>query len=907
MTGRRLLLVLAACAALALSLPAASNAAPTFKPRIGGALGLAPRVGDQDFAAGAPVPVVYHGGVVMHNGANPLRIHLIFWRPAGYASHSGYQAALTTFGTDVQHDNGATTNVFSVLPQFRDNTGASSYNLQFDSAVDTDSFPTSDNCASPNGAPTCLTDHQVQDEVDNFITTSGDARGLGDLYVVLLPQDVDTCILPGACGTNAFGGYHSAGDVGNGQFLYANIPDPEVEGSLPDKDTFPGGDSDSGFAIDVVAHEVVEAITDPTGTGWMDPNGFEVADKCEFGPMLGPIIGQAANGADYNQTIGATPTKYRIQEMWSNDDGGCVQRTTQTASGLPLPQVNLTQFNSTVSGNIGSNHAVHLTVSLLRGGNLVDQASTISNGATGAWSVNLTHAVGDDRDEIDVAYNQGDVGAPTNDTILTGNGGDPFDEAGYTSWADLDLLNFVDDTGALNLFPCFQVGVLSVKVGNTTTPLSTCDTETDESTTPANITDATTASLISNDNRAPILDSPLGALVQMTVPVGEPDDVLFPICNADLERQVVSCSGLVPGNNYSITRTRGSSTSSGAADGNATVTKSFGVTGGDVFTLKNSSNRVLTTLHVAHLRGDVQGEQSTLSSGACEPDDYYGAFSLQPTANSLVGGPDGLAGTGTVCPSSGDASGLSSTDIEQTDERSAGQTMTEIPDVADTSPVQGETVYGAFTAVADAALPAGNNATTAVPDAVSLSIAPATGGASVFSSGNVNSLGGVAVPALAPNTYHATWVLTDNNGDTRTVHTRFVEQPANAGPAGPQGQQGQQGQTGAQGPQGPRGPAGRDARVTCKVVTTRSKKTRKKTKSIKCTVRLVRSKSASVSVVLARGSRIAGIGHARARAGKAVVTVRPRGKRIRGRLLATLVVSYRSGAPITLTQSLRLR
>jgi hypothetical protein len=80
----------------------------------------------------------------------------------------------------------------------------------------------------------------------------------------------------------------------------------------------------------VAAHEAVEAITDPVGTGWMDPDGFEVADKCEFGPLHGPTLGEPANGADFNQVINGH--EYLIQEMWSNNDQGCVRRTSQDGS-----------------------------------------------------------------------------------------------------------------------------------------------------------------------------------------------------------------------------------------------------------------------------------------------------------------------------------------------------------------------------------------------------------------------------------------------------------------------------------------------------------------------------------------------------------------------------------------------
>ena len=64
---------------------------------------------------------------------------------------------------------------------------------------------------------------------------------------------------------------------------------------------------------------------------------------------------------------------YLIQEMWSNAaDGGqgqCVQDSSATASnpgdGLPLPQVNLTQFSNTVSGNVNE-AGITVTVNLLR-------------------------------------------------------------------------------------------------------------------------------------------------------------------------------------------------------------------------------------------------------------------------------------------------------------------------------------------------------------------------------------------------------------------------------------------------------------------------------------------------------------------------------------------------------------
>ena len=112
--------------------------------------------------------------------------------------------------------------------------------------------------------------------------------------------------------------------------------------------------------------------------------------------------------------------KYLIQEMWANRDNSntpdCVQATTNTTNPLPLPQVHLTQFSPTVSGNIEHHTAgVSVKVTLQRASASGTPVTVASGSATtasdGSWSVSLgTHAVGDDRDVITVDYSG--AGAP---------------------------------------------------------------------------------------------------------------------------------------------------------------------------------------------------------------------------------------------------------------------------------------------------------------------------------------------------------------------------------------------------------------------------------------------------------------------------------------------------------------
>ena len=140
----------------------------------------------------------------------------------------------------------------------------------------------------------------------------------------------------------------------------------------------------------------------PTGTGYMNPNGWEVADMCEFGPQRGTPLGFAANGSPYNQVISSD--KYLVQEMWSNAGGddpndpspSCVQGTENSQSPLPLPQVNLMQFSSTVTGNTENNTGNGMgivTVTLYRsvdpttGSPVALKQATGLIGTDGTWSV----------------------------------------------------------------------------------------------------------------------------------------------------------------------------------------------------------------------------------------------------------------------------------------------------------------------------------------------------------------------------------------------------------------------------------------------------------------------------------------------------------------------------------------
>ena len=135
----------------------------------------------------------------------------------------------------------------------------------------------------------------------------------------------------------------------------------------------------------------------------------------------------------------------------------------------------------------------------------------------------------------------------------------------------------------------------------------------------------------------------------------------------------------------------------------------------------------------------------------------------------------GVGGNGTDCPASGRAKGLTTKHIEQIDDLSGGQTLTDVPNVQRTTPLQGETLYGPFVLQARSGLPGPDNTVYARRVPISVTITPAGSRHSVFHAQNVDTTRGVTVRSLRRGAYVASWVLTDANGDTRTIRTEFVE------------------------------------------------------------------------------------------------------------------------------------
>jgi hypothetical protein len=271
-------------------------------------------------------------GVVPHLGAAQADTHALS-KALGYAPpttltyDASYQNLINQYFADVTHDSGGAANVYSVATQYYDNPGA--VHVQYLSSVG-GSYVSKDPLP-PNGCDDgfdtyCLTDQQLQQEIQAVLTAQGWRGGLDHIFFLMTPNGVGSCVdsTSGQCSTNTFCAYHNYFvDSGHEDVIYANEPyEGPYPGCASPLQGFPN-DVDSDTTINTISHEHNEAITDPlTNPGseaWISAVGDENGDLCAYGYGTQTGVGTSA----YNQTFNGH--HYDLQQEYSNADSGCVQ------------------------------------------------------------------------------------------------------------------------------------------------------------------------------------------------------------------------------------------------------------------------------------------------------------------------------------------------------------------------------------------------------------------------------------------------------------------------------------------------------------------------------------------------------------------------------------------------------
>ncbi len=354
------MLVAAFAAAIAVSAIAASSASAvllklsngqtvSYQPLRNAAAG--PRTFDSAFGN-----MDYNGGPVMPSNTD----YIVFWSPGGRSAYPAeYISGLDRYFRDLAHDNGGHNNTDSVSTQYNDATGAFvKYAVTFGGGlIDTHPYPKSQ-CPVNGAVVECMTDRQIEQELERFVSEHHLKRDLTHEYFVMTPPHVENCFSDNPNAAPAYGGcsageepaslglycaYHQNTLISPMMF-YAN--DPFVVG-IPgcDDGNHPNGPSD-GALEGGLSHEHNESITDPIpNDAWTNGSGAnqgqEIGDQCDG--QMGTPLG-THNGAMYNQVINGH--FYWYQEEWSNQGHTCLQRFTLD-SGEPTAKYTVTAGGGT--------------------------------------------------------------------------------------------------------------------------------------------------------------------------------------------------------------------------------------------------------------------------------------------------------------------------------------------------------------------------------------------------------------------------------------------------------------------------------------------------------------------------------------------------------------------------------
>jgi hypothetical protein len=269
----------------------------------------------------------YGGGPVLHWN----RTHLIFWQPtgSGLTFDPGYQSLIETFLQNVAAASRSSTSVYGLTGQYVDHNGPAAYVSVYGGAVTaTDPLPPNgctNTASTPPGWSVCMTDDQLQREIERVVRRHHLPTGSNDVYFLVTPNGLGDCEYSGSVNCalggdiNGYCGYHS--QTNDGLVLYAVIPFNAVPGHCQSDNPRPNN-STADPAISTISHEQSEMITDPLGNAWVDPDtGEENGDLCLTSFGL-PIGGSGTTAWNENVNGG----HYYLQEEWSNHNGGCAPR-----------------------------------------------------------------------------------------------------------------------------------------------------------------------------------------------------------------------------------------------------------------------------------------------------------------------------------------------------------------------------------------------------------------------------------------------------------------------------------------------------------------------------------------------------------------------------------------------------
>lgn len=274
-------------------------------------------------ATNAPGLLTYQGGPIM-TGDN---LYAIFWIPLALQNGGAtglsakYQAVAKQFLADYPSHGIANNST----QYYSTKSGVNKYFLGTGklvaSYVDTNPYPTS-GCSDSYTPGNCITDSQLQTEIQNVMTLKGWTGGLNKMYLVFTSTGEGSCFdnTSSSCAYAQYCAYHGYFGSTTTPTIYANQPyaDPNYCFYSAGGQKAPSGDIPSDANVNVASHEITEANTDPELNAWWDTgNGEEIGDLCAwtFGTLTwdSALANQMWNGHFYD-----------LQLEYDNHTASCV-------------------------------------------------------------------------------------------------------------------------------------------------------------------------------------------------------------------------------------------------------------------------------------------------------------------------------------------------------------------------------------------------------------------------------------------------------------------------------------------------------------------------------------------------------------------------------------------------------
>lgn len=266
-------------------------------------------------------PMDYAGGKTMHN----VSAYAIFWLPDGqHYQPAGAQATDDNFILDVKQfmDDLGGSDYYNILTQYGDKKGPVKNRFAFGGGViDSSPYPHAGTRADP------LRESNLVSEIKRVIKLRKlKFNNDNTLFMIFTADGIQSCAGDNTfCTFNSTQGYcayHSNFSFKKKQIVFAVQPTMNTQNCQANDpttdDNSPNNDAAADRAIDLLAHEIFESVTDPVdGKGW-SANGDlsrEIGDLCDqtYGP-------RDDNGGD----VVLNGHEYYVQSMYSNKDGGCV-------------------------------------------------------------------------------------------------------------------------------------------------------------------------------------------------------------------------------------------------------------------------------------------------------------------------------------------------------------------------------------------------------------------------------------------------------------------------------------------------------------------------------------------------------------------------------------------------------